>query len=30
VILPIVSLMDCLQAFVGIITGKSGWKVTPK
>jgi len=30
VILPIVSLMDCLPAFVGIITGKSGWKVTPK
>lgn len=29
-IIPIVSLMDCLPAFIGIITRRSGWKVTPK
>ncbi len=30
VVIPIVSLMDCLPAFVGVVTRKSGWKVTPK
>ncbi len=29
-IIPIVSLMDCFPAFIGVITRKSGWKVTPK
>ncbi len=30
VVIPIVSLMDCLPAFIGVVTRKSGWKVTPK